>query len=89
MGRWITIHVPYKLAEAHLIAAILEAEGVRALVENESLYFIDSELGSHIDYSPRVQVLESQRERALAVLRERGVVDAPESDPHSPAKSAE
>ena len=85
----MTIHVPDKLNEARLIAAILEAEGVRALVENESLYAIDSEFGSHIDDSPRVQVLESQRERALAVLRERGIVDSPETDSRSSAERSE
>ena len=89
MGRWITIHIPHKLAEAQLIRAILEAQEIRTIVQNESLYALNGELGSHLHYSPRVQVLETDRARALAILRERGIVDSSESDPNSPAKSAE
>ena len=89
MGRWITIHTPHKLAEAQLIRAMLEAEGVRTVVQNESLYAMNSELGSHLHYSPHVQVLEAERERALAILYERGVIDSPKPDSGSSAERSE
>lgn len=66
-----TVHVARNLAEAHLIAGFLGANGVEAFVTNENLWAVRGEIPMDASTAPGVVVRDGDHDRAKALLGER------------------
>jgi len=68
MSDLVTVSAFESLPQAQLVRSLLEAEGIQAMVIGQDMVSADAFLAFYPDNRVRVQVLKSDKERAMAVL---------------------
>lgn len=87
-GKLVTIATFEQSARAHLARGVLEEAGIKAVVTDEAVVTMDWLLGGAVGWV-KVQVLEENADRAVAVLEEALGIDAGPVDEAALAAEAE
>ncbi|MCE9637668.1 MAG: DUF2007 domain-containing protein [Planctomycetes bacterium] len=64
------LYVAKNLMDAHLVAGLLESNGIQAYVGNESLWGVRGEVGMDAGSAPNVSVRDEDHARAKQLLGE-------------------